>query len=125
MTDQVTEFVRLTLLKKVQQAAIKETQDLLDTAEVTAREAMIQAGVSKISVLGMTVSPRKEIYPKAKDGNQRAAVQALIDAGMQDYVGVGHRRLYGLLNEDPDALPPEVAECFDLTETYKLGAVKA
>ncbi len=124
MTDQVTEFVRLTLLKRQQAADLKETQDLLDTAEIAAREAMIQAGVSKISVLGMTVSPRENTYAKAKDGNQGAAVRALIGAGMLDYVGVGHQRLRALLKEDPDALPPEVAEHFDLTVTYKLGAVK-
>ena len=125
MTDKVTEFVRLTLLKRQLTADLRENQEILDTAEEVARDAMIQAGVSKISVLGMTVSPRKNTYAKAKDGDQGAAVRALIDAGMLDYVAVGHQRLRALIKEDPDALPPEVAARFDLTTTYTLGVTKA
>jgi len=125
LSGMVADFVRLTLAKKSLKAELLELESMLDEAEVRARDAMIQAGVDKITVNGMTVFPRKNTYPKAKDGDQLRAVSALVAAGMLEYVGVGHMRLRSLLNEDPDALPPEVAACFDLTEHYKLSVTRA
>ncbi len=126
MLTDVKEFVALTIVKREAKAVLREVQESLDRLEVTVLDWLLQQGVDKLTVDGMTVFPRNDIYLERKEGVDPVAV--LVAAGMMDCVMAGSQRLKALAREARDgevALPPAIAECYVVVERARLSARRA
>lgn len=126
MLNDVKKFIALTRLKRGYKEELRDIQKDIDRLETTILDWLLQEGLTSLTVDKMTVFPRTVIHLERKEGADPIAV--LTAAGMLDCLTAGVQRLTALAREARDgevALPPAIAECYEVVERAKLSARRA
>jgi len=125
--DLAREFVALTKEKRDFAKHLKVVKDSLKEVEERLILQLGNAGISKLTVDGMTVYTRRELWAFVKPEQREAAIAALRENDHGEFVQVtpSTQRLRGLVRdweEEEVATPAWFAEVFNTVEKYKLGA---
>lgn len=113
--------------KREIEAWLKETKEAIQDLEADLLEEMAEEGVDRLTVDGLTLYPRREVYPSPID--PEAAITALRSHGLDDFietrVNTNRLRSWWSEHEAEDTIPEDVAAVFNPNERYRIGATKA
>lgn len=129
--DRLKEFVALEKRRRVLEAELavvkKQAQDL----EPVLREQFAVSGVQNMKMDGLTVSIRKSVYPKYREGFGRGDViealrlDGLADLLKEDYNTSTFTALVRDIESAGGPLPENLARVVEVSEQYELRTQKA
>ena len=134
------DFVRLTKVKRELDDQLKAVKAELDDIEATIIKEMEETGVTKITVDGMTVYIKRELFPKilvetpSGDKDTGRLIETLINAGLDELVRqvVVHQSFAAYIRalprdplSDMPMLPPDFEGVVDVSEKFSIQARKA
>ena len=124
--DIAARYAELAAEKKELDAKLREVKGLCEAEAEKLLLVFQERGIDRITVKGQTLYPYARIYLSLKDKGRAAEVSRLLaEAGLEDAVILGTQRLTSVYNEDPDTFPPQIADLFNATERWYVGARKA
>ena len=134
MTDEQNKIVslgrRLIELRKQRAEAEAVVDEIKGEAGIVEQAllAEFEHGVDKISVDGVTLSPRVRKTVRAVDGNRLAVVEALERCGRRELVNFNTQTLSAYIRDEEEngrELPLELASVIQVGEIYSVGLRKS
>jgi hypothetical protein len=128
-SDLLSEFVDITLEKR----AIEKRKRELNQRQRELQESILQQfeeneQLDAVQIKGYKVSPRRELWASAIDGDFERACDALRDSGHPEYIQTrfDSRSVSALIREyDAEGeIPQELLDNLKISETFKLSVTK-
>lgn len=124
---EVKEFVQLSDERKQLKKKAREIKSQMDEIEAQVIDDMTQQGVSSLDVDGKRAYLSTTLRARSKDGNHVRAVKALQDHGLDDLITLGPQKASSYFRkfDDPEEIPPELREAFEMYEQTKVNVRKS
>jgi hypothetical protein len=129
--DRLKEFVALEKRRRVLEAELAVVKKQAGDLEPVLREQFAVSGVQNMKMDGLTVSVRRSVYPKYREGFGRSDViealrlDGLADLLKEDYSTSTFTALVRDIESSGGPLPENLARVVEVSEQYELRTQKA
>jgi len=128
---QLQRYVELAIQRRELEQQLKEIKAAMADLEEPVLSYFEEKGIDRVTINGITLYPRRELWAAMAEGmDQEKVCQALIAAGLEEYVGLRFNTtsLSAFLRDleaEGQPLPPELEGVIVPVEKFKVGTRKA
>jgi hypothetical protein len=125
--SEVKEYIALSEKRNELRKKEREIKQQMDEIEAQVIDDMTHQGVSSLDVDGKRAYLSTTLRARSKDGDHVRAVRALLDNGLDDLITLGPQKTSSYFRkfDDPEEIPPDLREAFEIYEQTSVNVRKS